>query len=269
MNETRDDTFNGAMTGASSSTTALSDPDSSFRLSSSDVVDATSEEPAKTESTDVSSSPPFYFVWNCVSKRMNLGMIMRSCAAFGCAKILVAGRKKTLQTFGAKGTKKYVTLEYFDSLKHVRDYCVKRGIKLCGVEIMDEAKPVHEHPFEGPTAFLLGTEGAGLSKKEMSYCDSFVYISHYGNGTASLNVSVAASIVFHQFALWAKYVERGREGHKYIIDEYKPVKEATTDSDKRLRAERRERKLAVDAEVNVGGLFGGGDCEARRTDGHW
>ena len=40
-----------------------------------------------------------------------------------------------------------------------------------------------------------------------------------GPGTASLNVSVAASIVMHHFGLWAQYTERGREGEKYVVAE--------------------------------------------------
>jgi len=55
----------------------------------------------------------------------------------------------------------------------------------------------------GPTAFMLGNEGQGLSTKQMSLCDRFVYIPQHGCGTASLNVAVACSIVLHHFALWA------------------------------------------------------------------
>lgn len=43
-------------------------------------------------------------------------------------------------------------------------------------------------------------QGTGLSEKEMEICDFFVYIPQSGPGTASLNVTVAASIVLHQFA---------------------------------------------------------------------
>lgn len=39
----------------------------------------------------------------------------------------------------------------------------------------------------------------GLSEKECEICDFFVYIPQYGGGTASLNVTVAASIVLHHF----------------------------------------------------------------------
>lgn len=41
-----------------------------------------------------------------------------------------------------------------------------------------------------------------MSEKQKAYCDSFVYISQYGGGTASLNVTVAASIILHRFSAW-------------------------------------------------------------------
>ena len=59
----------------------------------------------------------------------------------------------------------------------------------------------------------------------MQLCDAFVYIQQYGAGTASLNVSVAASIVLHHFALWAGYRERGRHGEKFDVGE-RPMRRA-------------------------------------------
>lgn len=44
----------------------------------------------------------------------------------------------------------------------------------------------------------------------------------YGPGTASLNVATATAIVLNQFAVWAQYSERPRDGFKYIVDEPKP-----------------------------------------------
>jgi hypothetical protein len=52
----------------------------------------------------------------------------------------------------------------------------------------------------------------------MALCDSFVYIPQYGPGTASLNVTVAASIILQHFAVWAGYLERERAGAKYVVD---------------------------------------------------
>lgn len=41
-----------------------------------------------------------------------------------------------------------------------------------------------------------------MSEQQKSCCDSFVYISQHGGGTASLNVTVAASIILHRYAGW-------------------------------------------------------------------
>ena len=41
-----------------------------------------------------------------------------------------------------------------------------------------------------------------MSEQQKACCDSFVYISQHGGGTASLNVTVAASIILHRFAAW-------------------------------------------------------------------
>lgn len=46
-------------------------------------------------------------------------------------------------------------------------------------------------------------------------CDFFVYIPQYTNKTASLNVAVAGSIIFHHFAVWAGYEESPIFGEKY------------------------------------------------------
>ena len=58
-----------------------------------------------------------------------------------------------------------------------------------------------------------------MSPKQMSLCDAFVYIPQHGPGTASLNVTVAASVVLHHFAVWAGFPERERRQHKFVVAE--------------------------------------------------
>ena len=62
-------------------------------------------------------------------------------------------------------------------------------------------------------------QGHGLSEKQIAMCDAFVYIPQYGDGTASLNVTVATSIVLQHFAQWAGYREHGREAQKFLVGE--------------------------------------------------
>jgi len=87
---------------------------------------------------------------------------------------------------------------------------------------MPEAKPIQEHPFLGDTLFLLGNEGSGLNSTQVAICDHFVYIPQYSDKTASLNVAIAGSIIFHHFALWAKYKEAPRTEQKFDVGEYMP-----------------------------------------------
>ena len=123
--------------------------------------------------------------------------------------------KKKMRTFGSQGTHMKTNFRYFDGLKEVRKFCTEEGISVCGIEIMKESKPIHEHPFRGPTLFVLGNEGSGLNKNQIAICDHFVYIEQYTNKIASLNVAIAGSIVFHHFGVWAKFQAQRIRGFKF------------------------------------------------------
>eukprot|EP01025_Chloroclados_australasicus_P046120 TRINITY_DN50898_c0_g1_i2.p2 TRINITY_DN50898_c0_g1~~TRINITY_DN50898_c0_g1_i2.p2 ORF type:complete len:173 (-),score=30.21 TRINITY_DN50898_c0_g1_i2:442-960(-) len=109
---------------------------------------------------------------------------------------------------------------HFATLEECIQYLKQeQNCKIIGIEITENAQPITARPFEGNTAFMLGNEGSGMTAKQISLCDSFVYIPQFGAGTASLNVTVAASIILHHFATWAGYEERQREGQKFIVAE--------------------------------------------------
>ncbi|KAL2650198.1 hypothetical protein R1flu_018326 [Riccia fluitans] len=170
-------------------------------------------------------SPPrfesFILVHN-VAKRHNLGTIARSATAFGVTELILVGRKD-FNAFGSHGASLHVQFRHFHTLPEAALYLKAKNVDICGVEIVDGAKAVNKHPFTRSTCFMLGNEGTGLSKKEMEICDFFVYIPQCGAGTASLNVTVAGSIVLHHFAVWAGFEEREREGHKFVVAE-RPVR---------------------------------------------
>ena len=77
--------------------------------------------------------------------------------------------------------------------------------KIIGIEITKSSINVESTNdiFCGDVVFVMGNEGQGMNEKQMSVCDDFVKISQYGGGMASLNVSVATSIVLHRFYTWA------------------------------------------------------------------
>ncbi|KAL6535346.1 hypothetical protein OROMI_026720 [Orobanche minor] len=159
-----------------------------------------------------------YVVVHNIAKRHNVGTLARSATAFGVTELILVGRRD-FNAFGSHGSTSHLRFRHFHSLSLAHSYLKERDCDICGVEITENAMAVNEHPFMKSTAFLLGNEGTGLSAKECEICDFFVYIPQYGGGTASLNVTVAASIVLHHYAVWAGFSERTREGNKFIVAE--------------------------------------------------
>lgn len=101
----------------------------------------------------------------------------------------------------------------------------------------------------------------------MRLCDGFVYIPQHGPGTASLNVTVAASIVLHHFAVWAGYPEREREGAKFVVARRpqrttpRGVVPLTPEEQQALRMQRQGLGLAEEE--------GGGEDGAVADQGDW
>lgn len=188
------------------------------------------------------SQPLFVLIVHSIAKKINIGNLIRSACAFNIHSVLIAGSKKNVQFFGSQGTFKHIDFINFDSLegavKHARS---NLKCEILGIEIRQDAKSINTEPFKGNTAFILGNEGTGLSEKQASYCDNFIYIPQYGTGTASLNVAISGSIVFHRFASWAKYKETERVKEKYLIT---PAKDTIHKKRaERVRAERNAKKL--------------------------
>ncbi|TFJ87495.1 hypothetical protein NSK_000847 [Nannochloropsis salina CCMP1776] len=113
-----------------------------------------------------------------------------------------------------------------------RDQLREQNVQIWGVEIGEAAVNVEEIPWatsaskwekegRGGIALLLGNEGTGMSARQARVCDGFVYISQYGQGTASLNVAVAGSIVMHRFSEWAAdSCQGGAEEERHVNDEF-------------------------------------------------
>ncbi|KAK9833343.1 hypothetical protein WJX81_008210 [Elliptochloris bilobata] len=191
-------------------------------------------------------------------------MIARCATAFGVAEICLVGSRKFI-AFGSHGAIDHVQLRHFSTLQQCCAFLQQeRGCSVVGVEVGPSAQPVQLHPFHGPTAFMLGNEGSGLSAEEVTACDSLVYIPQHGPGTASLNVAVAASIVLHHFAVWAGFPERSRTDAKFDVGE-RPLRTARrgevplTESER--GDERERRRLAKVALAQQDGVLGGAlDC---------
>ncbi|XP_059632612.1 uncharacterized protein LOC132275210 [Cornus florida] len=182
-----------------------------------------------------------YVVVHNIAKRHNVGTLARSATAFGVSELIVVGRRD-FNAFGSHGSTSHLRFRHFHSLSDARHFLKEKDCDICGVEITDNAVAINHHPFKKSTAFLLGNEGTGLSTKECEICDFFVYIPQYGCGTASLNVTVAASIVLHHFGVWAGFSERIRDGNKFVVAD-RPVKQGQNYCAESAECITEERKL--------------------------
>ena len=215
--------------------------------------------------------PEMYFIVHNVSKKHNVGTLARCATAFGVKTVVLIG-SKNYNTFGCQGASNHVDFTYYETLKDARQQLTEvHGCEIVGVEIVDDAVPIEDHPFMGNTAFIMGNEGTGMTPQQKAICDKFVYIRQYGPGTASLNVSVAASIVMHHFGLWAQYAERGREGEKYLVAERRDrtqrrwVLGSETPEEIRQRRQREAEEAAADNDEEASAHLCGADWE----DAQW
>lgn len=181
-----------------------------------------------------------------IGKKKNFGDILRSASAFGVKEVFVVGAKK-LQLFGNQGTQRFCKFHFFDSLYDAQVELHRRGIKLIGIEITEDAIPIQSHPFSGPTCFMAGNEGTGMNEQQLDACDSFVFIPQYSGATASLNVATATGIVFHHFSLWAGKEEQQREGFKFVVDappsHLNPTVEMIAEAEAKREERRRKREM--------------------------
>jgi len=214
-----------------------------------------------------SAKPDCYMLIANFTKRANVGTLMRSCVAFGVKKMLVCGAGK-FATFGAKGTERFIETEHVGKVKDAVAALKAQGVTICGIEITPDAQPVHRHPFRGPTAFLAGSEGEGLCDAHKAMCDHFVFIPQVGNGTASLNVAIATSIVLHHFSVWAGYEELPRDAggrDKFLLVSPEPDGPETARAAQRRAAKASSRadnaaaaEDALDAGLGFDADFDGG-----------
>jgi tRNA(Leu) C34 or U34 (ribose-2'-O)-methylase TrmL len=209
--------------------------------------------------------PACYVLVHALVKHKNIGMLIRSAVAFGATEVIVCGgAARTLTTFGAHGTERFIPIREFERLRDAAAWLHERKIAIVGVEITADARSVTEQPFTGPTAFILGNEGTGLDAAAKAICDSFCYIPQHGVGTASLNVVCAASIVLHHFAIWARMPEAPRDGEgrdKFAVipprfDPDAPLTGIAAEK-RAARAEKRAAAEAVAAAAGAAAAEGG------------
>jgi 23S rRNA (guanosine2251-2'-O)-methyltransferase len=157
-------------------------------------------EGALDEILDRVTGAPFLLVLDGIQDPHNLGACLRTADASGVSAVIVprdraAGLSPTVRKV-ASGAADTVPLIQVVNLARTLRWLKERGIWLIGAAD-DAPAPLYAQDLTGPTAIVLGAEGAGLRRLTREHCDVLVSIPMRGV-VESLNVSVAAGVMLFE-----------------------------------------------------------------------
>ena len=130
----------------------------------------------------------------------NLGSIIRTAETAGVHGIIIPKRRavavnSTVNKVSA-GAVQYMKIARVNNITETIRYLKENDIWVCGTD-MNTKKYHYEENFSIPLAFVIGSEGYGMSRLVKENCDFLVKIPMHGKIT-SLNASVSAGIVMYE-----------------------------------------------------------------------
>ncbi|MFM2331050.1 MAG: hypothetical protein RLZZ26_557 [Candidatus Parcubacteria bacterium] len=133
----------------------------------------------------------------------NVGAIIRSAAAFGIQAVLIPEHNQAGVTGAvvkaSAGMVFRIPLVSIGNVNHAIKVLKEKGFWTYGLA-MDGKASLGTEPFDAPSAFIIGNEGAGIREKTLAACDVTLKIPMHAR-TESLNAAVSAAIVFYE---WSK-----------------------------------------------------------------
>jgi 23S rRNA (guanosine2251-2'-O)-methyltransferase len=145
----------------------------------------------------------------------NVGMILRSHAAFGGNKLVITGYDESFSLNrkfrnSSRSLYKQIELSEYKSFEEYGAVARSNGESLIGVEITETAIDLPKFHFPENCSLVLGSEKYGLPGDIIKQCDAVVRIPLYGP-VGSINVAIAASIAMYELT-------RGREGKQEVFE---------------------------------------------------
>lgn len=131
----------------------------------------------------------------------NLGAMLRTAAAYRVEHLYLAAMQidPTSTNVGktALGADRFVPWTTHDDLASALGAARAAGYTIVGLELADQAVPIHEAELPTPLCLVIGHEDRGLSKTALAECDQVVFLPQLGR-IGSLNVATAASIAMYE-----------------------------------------------------------------------
>ena len=143
---------------------------------------------------------PFILILDGIEDPHNLGSIIRTAETAGVHGIIIPKRRavavnSTVNKVSA-GAVQYMKIARVNNITETIRYLKENDIWVCGTD-MNTKKYHYEENLSIPLAFVIGSEGYGMSRLVKENCDFLVKIPMHGKIT-SLNASVSAGIVMYE-----------------------------------------------------------------------
>jgi tRNA (guanosine-2'-O-)-methyltransferase len=136
-----------------------------------------------------------------VASPFNVGSIARTAAAYRVEHVylgagaLSPGHTKVGRT--SMGTERYLSWTAFDRSADAADAARVDGFTVVGLELADDAVPLHMVSAGPDVCLAVGHEDHGLSPATLAACDAVGFLPQMGR-VGSLNVATATAIALYE-----------------------------------------------------------------------
>ncbi len=136
-----------------------------------------------------------------VASPWNVGAIARTAAAFRVDHLYLGagsispGHSKAGKT--SMGTERYLSWSVFERSPDAADAAREDGYSVVGLELADDAVPLHLLDVGADVCLAVGHEDRGLSPATLAACDAVGFIPQLGR-VGSLNVATATAVALYE-----------------------------------------------------------------------
>ncbi len=154
----------------------------------------------ETEILQNASGTPLFIILDCMQDPYNFGAVVR-CAEVFCATAVFIGTQNQAEVSSqvARSSAGAVNRVPIARVAELTDLIA--GLKKDEVQLIAASEksdqPIYSCNLSGPTAFVIGNEGTGITPQIQAACDGFATIPLQGE-LGSLNAAVAAGILLYE-----------------------------------------------------------------------
>lgn len=146
------------------------------------------------------NEPPFILILDGIEDPQNFGAILRTAEAAGVHGVVIRKARQVPVTNTvlkvSTGAAELVPIARVPNIAEAVRFLKSENLMIFGVEI-DGKKLYNEVNYREAVAFVIGSEGKGISRLVKERCDEVVRLPMRGK-ISSLNASVAAGIILYE-----------------------------------------------------------------------